>query len=249
MQGDEKTKFGSSEGERRVDVTQSKNRGTGFQINTTPLDEYWHDNKWVSGAEYNKAIDNLGNNLGKEGYSSEQDGFSGNFDRSEAFQTKWLDRWGTREMLPNSPNFLFHTYKPGDAPEYEWTLLLTPGKFRVGTAKSVTTSAEIEIVQGYKSFSAFKKAFGPAGEEMAWHHIVEQGGNNVTKFGAEAIHNAKNIIKLPNGAGSIHAKVTGYYNSLIPGTRIRVRDYVRTLNFDQQYQYGIDVLKRFGWKP
>ncbi len=55
------------------------------------------------------------------------------------------------------------------------------------------------------------------------------------------------MMKLPHGAGSIHKKVTGHYNSLMPGTGMRVRDYVNTLNYQQQYHYGLDVLKRFGW--
>jgi RHS repeat-associated protein len=107
-------------------------------------------------------------------------------------------------------------------------------------------STSVEI-QGYNSFNAFKSANGPAGVGNAWHHIVEQHSGNVARFGAESIHNTRNIIKLPHGAGTIHAKVTGYYNSLMPGTSLRVRDYVKTLSYEQQYQYGIDILKRFGW--
>ena len=102
-------------------------------------------------------------------------------------------------------------------------------------------------VQGFNSFSAFKRAMGPAGPGKAWHHIVEQTPGNIAKFGPEAIHNTGNMMKLPHGAGSIHMKVTGHYNSLMPGTSMRVRDYVNTLNYQQQYQYGLDVLKRFGW--
>ncbi|KAF5042917.1 hypothetical protein DSECCO2_507700 [anaerobic digester metagenome] len=101
--------------------------------------------------------------------------------------------------------------------------------------------------QGFRSFSSFKRAMGPAGPGQAWHHIVEQNPANIAKFGPEAIHNTGNMMKLPHGAGSIHMKVTGHYNSLMPGTSMRVRDYVNTLNYQQQYQYGLDVLKRFGW--
>ena len=51
------------------------------------------------------------------------------------------------------------------------------------------------------------------------------------------------------GKGSIHAKVTGYYNSQMWDKGVRVRDYVNTLSFEKQYKFGIEVLKRFGWKP
>ena len=30
---------------------------------------------------------------------------------------------------------------------------------------------------------------------------------------------------------------------------VRVRDYVNTLSFEEQYKFGIEILKRFGWKP
>ncbi len=105
-----------------------------------------------------------------------------------------------------------------------------------------------EAVRGFANFDELKKAWGPAGEGQARHHIVEQHADNIAKFGGEAIHNSKNVIKLPHGKGSIHAKVTGHYNSNIPGTSVRVRDYVKKLPFDEQYKYGIEVLKRFGWK-
>ena len=84
---------------------------------------------------------------------------------------------------------------------------------------------------------------------MAWHHIVEQHAQNIAKFGPQRIHNTNNLIKLPYGAGSIHAKITGHYNSLIPGTSMRVRDYIKTLSYEEQYQYGIKKLIELGWTP
>lgn len=55
--------------------------------------------------------------------------------------------------------------------------------------------------KGFSSFGAFKKAYGPAGEGQAWHHIVEQNPGNLAKFGAERIHNTNNLIKLLMGKG------------------------------------------------
>lgn len=71
----------------------------------------------------------------------------------------------------------------------------------------------------------------------------------MARFGVRKIHNTKNLIRLPNGKGSIHAKVSGYYSSYYKDSHIRVRDYVKTLSFDEQYNFGINVLKQFGWKP
>ena len=102
---------------------------------------------------------------------------------------------------------------------------------------------------GFNTFNEFKKVYGSAGDGMAWHHIVEQNADNIARFGAKKIHNTNNLIKLPHGKGSIHAKVSGFYNSKIPDKNILVRDYVKTLNFEEQYKFGIETLKRFGWKP
>jgi len=37
----------------------------------------------------------------------------------------------------------------------------------------------------YHSFSAFKRAMGPANPDKNWHHVVEQTKGNVAKFGPE----------------------------------------------------------------
>ena len=112
-----------------------------------------------------------------------------------------------------------------------------------GTGKATGIYAK-----GYSSFAAFKKVYGSAGDGMAWHHIVEQNASNISKFGAERIHNIHNMVKLPHGKGSIHAKISGYYSSKWKNTNMRVRDYVNTLSYEEQYQFGIDVLKKFGWE-
>lgn len=102
---------------------------------------------------------------------------------------------------------------------------------------------------GYHSFAAFKKAMGPAGEGMAWHHIVEQTPGNVERFGPERIHNTHNLVKLPHGAGTIHAKVSGYYSSkdLFTGGKT-VRQWLSGRSFEEQYEFGIKALHKFGWK-
>ena len=54
---------------------------------------------------------------------------------------------------------------------------------------------------------------GPAGKGKAWHYVVEQNPSNKSKFGPKALHNTNNIIRLPHGKGSIHAKISGFYSS------------------------------------
>lgn len=104
--------------------------------------------------------------------------------------------------------------------------------------------------QSFKSFSAFKRAMGPAGKGKAWHHIVEQNPANIAKFGPEAIHNTGNLMKLPHGAGTIHAKISGHYSSIQGFTGGKtVRQWLNTKSFDFQRNYGLKKLKEFGWTP
>lgn len=103
--------------------------------------------------------------------------------------------------------------------------------------------------QGYQSFNAFKKANGAAGEGMAWHHIVEQNPSNISKFGSETIHNTGNLMKLEHGAGSIHSKISGYYSSKQSFTGGQtVRQWLNGQSYQQQYNFGVQKLKDFGYK-
>jgi hypothetical protein len=109
---------------------------------------------------------------------------------------------------------------------------------------------EVEAVEkGFSTFNDFKKAYGPAGSGNAWHHIVEQNADNIAKFGAEKIHNLENLMKLEHGAGSIHAKISGYYSSkqLFTGGQT-VRKWLSTKSFKEQYDFGIKILKQFSEK-
>ena len=79
---------------------------------------------------------------------------------------------------------------------------------------------------------------------------MEQGGGNVQRFGAEAIHNTNNLIKLPHGKGSIHNKISGFYSSKQRFTNGKtVRQWLRNKPFKEQYEFGIQKLKDFGWTP
>jgi RHS repeat-associated protein len=113
----------------------------------------------------------------------------------------------------------------------------------VGTA---VDSAEAGI-GGFRSYGAFKRAFGGAGDDMNWHHIVEQRSANVEKFGAEAIHNPDNIVSIPK---EMHDQVSAYYSSKRPFTGGQtVRQWLGTKGYREQYDFGISVLRNFGWTP
>jgi hypothetical protein len=63
-----------------------------------------------------------------------------------------------------------------------------------------------EGAQGFGSMSSFRRAYGSAGPDTPWHHIVEQNPTNLTQFGAESIHNTSNILALDT---AIHRQVSG----------------------------------------
>ena len=55
--------------------------------------------------------------------------------------------------------------------------------------------------------------------------------------GIERIHNINNMVKLPHGKGSIHAKVTGFYNSKHRFTDgLTLRNWLKTKSFEEQYE-------------
>ena len=99
--------------------------------------------------------------------------------------------------------------------------------------------------KGFSSYRKFKKAYGKAGDGMEWHHIVEQRPANISQFGSERIHNIDNMIALP---ADVHRKISGRYSSIRKGTNnMRVRDWLNGKDYDFQYQYGLDVLKEYGY--
>ncbi|GAA6624271.1 hypothetical protein [Scytonema sp. NUACC26] len=104
--------------------------------------------------------------------------------------------------------------------------------------------------QGFHSFSEFKRNIGSAGTGYAWHHIVGQTTSNLQKFGAQAIHNTGNLVKLEHGKDTIHQEITNFYNSIQPNLTgsdtITVRQWIGNQSFEEQQDFGIRVIKAFG---
>jgi hypothetical protein len=103
--------------------------------------------------------------------------------------------------------------------------------------------------QGFQTFGEFKRTMGVAGSGLAWHHIVGQTTSNLQRFGAEAIHNTGNLVRLEHGTGSIHQEITNFYNSVQPeltGTdTLTVRGWLSTQSFAEQQDFGIRVIIAF----
>ena len=103
--------------------------------------------------------------------------------------------------------------------------------------------------RGFKSFNAFKYAFGRAGDGLAWHHIVEKTPGNITRFGNEAIHNTNNLIKLEHGSGTIHNEISSYYSRIHPFTNGQTfRIWISTKPFEEQYQIGMKKILELSTK-
>lgn len=103
---------------------------------------------------------------------------------------------------------------------------------------SRTVISPITPGQGFQTFGEFKRTIGVAGAGLAWHHIVGQTTSNLQRFGAEAIHNTGNLVRLEHGTGSIHQEITNFYNSVQPeltGTNtLTVRGWLSTQSFAEQ---------------
>lgn len=143
------------------------------------------------------------------------------------------------DARPNAPDL---THSPARGPPA--TTHLENGRFNApnNAATLAAEGATQAGSQGFRSFTAFKRAMGPAGPGQAWHHIVEQTPGNIARFGPETIHNTANLVKLPHGAGSIHARVSGLYSSIRPditgSTSLTVRQWLGTQSFEVQSAFG-----------
>jgi hypothetical protein len=104
--------------------------------------------------------------------------------------------------------------------------------------------------QGFQTFGEFKRTIGAAGAGKAWHHIVGQTTSNLQRFGAVAIHNTGNLVRLEHDRGSIHQEITNFYNSVQPdltGSRdITVREWIGSQSYEEQQDFGIKVILAFG---
>jgi RHS repeat-associated protein len=118
------------------------------------------------------------------------------------------------------------------------------------TRNAITQTAANTAGRGYRSFSAFKRVEGIAGENQAWHHIVEQTPSNVERFGAINIHNSENLVKLPHGPGTVHNQISAYYSSKqwFSGEQT-VRQWLSSQSFEEQATFGRDILQTFSAAP
>ena len=103
-----------------------------------------------------------------------------------------------------------------------------------------------DVSREFESFAEFKKVMGAAGEGKEWHHIVEQSQVLKSGFSQEMINSTDNILAVDKAT---HGQISGFYSSLMYGTNIRVRNWLAGQSFEEQYKFGLKVLKKFGVIP
>ena len=97
--------------------------------------------------------------------------------------------------------------------------------------------------QGFDSFYLLKKHLSPAGEGRAWHHVVEQHEKNIARFGNKAIHNTKNVVNVPDGAGQLHKQINRHYMTKFEKYNgLSTREWVSQKSYKEQYNYGMKVM-------
>ncbi|MCP3165621.1 SitA5 family polymorphic toxin [Myxococcus qinghaiensis] len=127
------------------------------------------------------------------------------------------------------------------------TIALAPGAVAMvarGTGGSRPAKVPPTGYKAWGSFSGFKKAMGPAGKNMEWHHIVEQTPGNVKRFGPQALHNTENVIRLDK---RLHTEISSLFSSVryeITGSLTQtVRQWSSTQSYEAQRKFGLLVIE------
>jgi hypothetical protein len=167
---------------------------------------------------------------------------------------KKVDKEGLLAVLKNAKNIKEVESTLGKVGKAAKTTVSTAekGKAALKIAEKVVTKTVgalpegFDLENGFASFDAFKAAYGAAGDNRAWHHIVEQTINK-GKFSAELLHNPANLVNLPHGTGSIHSKISAFYSSKPDFAKgLTVREWLSKKSFKEQYEYGINKIKELG---
>jgi len=118
-----------------------------------------------------------------------------------------------------------------------------PGKLlREGKNVLRVLSDSRAATRSYRSFEAFKRAEGVAGEGMQWHHIVEQNPYNKTQFSPELLQSTDNLVSIPT---ELHQQISGWYSrTSVVDPSLRNRDVISRQSFSEQAAIGNDILNR-----
>ncbi|WP_404373393.1 hypothetical protein ACIHQR_19400 [Corallococcus coralloides] len=123
------------------------------------------------------------------------------------------------------------------------TIALAPGAVAMsasGTGGGAAAKASRTGYRAWNSFSGFKKAMGPAGNNKEWHHVVEQTPGNVNRFGPQALHNTDNIVPLDK---ALHSRISAMYSTvrydITHSFTHTVRQWLSTQSYEAQREFGL----------
>ena len=104
--------------------------------------------------------------------------------------------------------------------------------------------------EGFRTFGQLKRYLGSPGEGNQWHHIVEQcqGKSSRAGFHSNMIQNTKNVVSIPK---ELHQSISNFYSSIprqdVINTGGKVfRDWLTSMSFQEQYEWGLRVLRLYG---
>jgi hypothetical protein len=134
------------------------------------------------------------------------------------------------DMIVHSPRALMQSLDPPH-PGIQYGII-----YPIGAAPEA--SEGLVAGRSFGSFAALKRSLGPAGEGMAWHHVVEQ--SKVDEFGKGAIHNAANVRNVTRG---VNQAIADYYSSkqLFTGG-LTVRQWLSGQSWAEQFRFGVETL-------
>jgi RHS repeat-associated protein len=119
---------------------------------------------------------------------------------------------------------------------------LEAGRVARDAPTAAEAGAKTELPSGYSSFSAAKRNMGSPGQGNVFDHVVEQSQIRRSGFAPEEIHNPFNMNPVSAGTNQLKAN---YYSSKQPFTGGGpVRDWLSGQSFADQYEFGIDVLRK-----
>lgn len=127
---------------------------------------------------------------------------------------------------------------------------LAPHVIRAFAATVIPRGAAYTIQGGYRTFIAFKNAYG-AKSGYQWHHIVEQRTISLRGWDARAIHNPRNLVQIPT---QVHQKCV---NSWMARKGVRqfgvaasssqtMRQWVGQQSYSVQHRIDVDLLRACG---
>jgi len=102
---------------------------------------------------------------------------------------------------------------------------------------------------GYSSFTKLREDLGDPERTQNWHHIVEQEQmeKSLSGFTSTQVNNTNNIVSIPSGSKSPHAKISEYYGSVQDFTGGKtVREWLKGKSFEEQWEFGVKQLREYG---